>query len=165
MNSWWKNNIRLLFLVYVILLSTSIIFKPVVSSTSETTANVLGSSPTPTAKTKAVDGKITPIKSPSGATPSPVSTSSQIQTQTPTPTAVDLFGQVSSHNSPADCWMVIEGHIYNITPYFGRHPGGDGVLAKYCGADATGGFNTKDSIPAKIHSAAARLLLGGFLIQ
>ena len=73
------------------------------------------------------------------------------------PTIVDLFSQVSQHNNSGDCWMIISGHIYNITSYFGSHPGGDGELAKYCGQDATSGFVK--------HSAVAVSMLQQFLIQ
>lgn len=83
-----------------------------------------------------------------------------------TPTAVpDNWAQLSRHNTPDDCWIAVEGHIYDITRFFGSHPGGDRDLASSCGKDATLGFQSKDRNPAMDHSASARALLKDFLIQ
>jgi len=77
----------------------------------------------------------------------------------------DLTKQVASHASTADCWMVIQGKVYNITSYFGTHPGGDELLQKYCGKDGTAAFNTKDEAEAEPHSAAATKILERYLVQ
>lgn len=74
-----------------------------------------------------------------------------------------LSDDLALHNNPGDCWIYIEGHIYDITTYFGSHPGGDAIMAKYCGSDATSAFNSKEKgIP---HSGSARAMLANFLIQ
>jgi len=77
----------------------------------------------------------------------------------------DLFIQVSAHNKISDCWMVINGHIYDITNFFGQHPEGDQIMLKYCGKDGSTGFNTKDSLVAKAHSTIAQTLLKQYLIR
>ncbi len=46
------------------------------------------------------------------------------------------------HNNPKDCWLLIDGKIYDVTNYINLHPGGK-VMAKFCGQDATEAFNTK----------------------
>lgn len=83
----------------------------------------------------------------------------------PTPKTLSLEEQLPAHNSQSDCWIKINGRIYAISSYFGKHPGGNSTLSKYCGSDASFGFNTKDSIPAKLHSAAAQLILQRYLLQ
>lgn len=83
---------------------------------------------------------------------------------TPTVTK-DLFSELGQHNTQGDCWIAYNGHIYDISSYFGSHPGGDSLLLKYCGKDATVGFNTKDMAPGKPHSGAALNMLSQFLIQ
>jgi len=76
----------------------------------------------------------------------------------------DFFAETAKHNSSGDCWMIISGHVYDITNYFGMHPGGDRELAKFCGKDATDAFNTKDG-RGQPHSAGAQGLLIQYLIR
>lgn len=86
----------------------------------------------------------------------------------PTPSSSskkNLFDEFSRHNTPSDCWIVISGHIYDITTFFGSHPGGDPSLAKHCGTDATNAYNTKDIGPGRTHSADAQAMLSRYLIQ
>jgi cytochrome b involved in lipid metabolism len=44
--------------------------------------------------------------------------------------------EVSKHNKKKDCWIVIEGKVYDITNYVERHPGGD-IILKSAGNDGT----------------------------
>lgn len=76
----------------------------------------------------------------------------------------NLFSELSIHNTKSDCWLAVGGHIYDVTTYFGSHPGGDDVILKYCGTDATGPFQSKDGIGVN-HSASAYDLLRQYLIQ
>lgn len=85
---------------------------------------------------------------------------------TPTSAPVrNVFSELKSHSVKNDCWISYRGHIYDITLVFGTHPGGDGVMLKYCGNDATSGFDTKDKSPAAAHSVSAINLLQQYLIQ
>jgi cytochrome b involved in lipid metabolism len=89
------------------------------------------------------------------------------QTVSLSPTQVpqkNLLTELSSHNTKSDCWLVVSGHVYDVTTYFGSHPGGDGPIQKYCGTDATVAFQSKDGIGAN-HSATAYDLLRQYLIQ
>lgn len=86
------------------------------------------------------------------------------ETQTPTP-KVDIFSELSKHNIQSDCWISYQGHIYNITSFFGNHPGGDTIMVKYCGGDMTNGFDTKEKNPGSLHSATAQGMLSQYLIQ
>lgn len=49
------------------------------------------------------------------------------------------LAQVSTHASATDCWSVIDGNVYNLTSFVGKHPGGDDIL-KICGKDGTSLF-------------------------
>lgn len=93
---------------------------------------------------------------------SPTSTSSStvptLGAVTPASTE-NLSIQLQIHNSKGDCWMMYEGYIYNITSFFGSHPGGDAIMLPYCGKDATTAFN---GVP---HSDNAKSLLQQYLIQ
>eukprot|EP00483_Globobulimina_turgida_P002828 UN02833 len=44
--------------------------------------------------------------------------------------------QVSKHNKVEDCWIVLNGNIFDITEYIPYHPGGDDIL-KAKGKDGT----------------------------
>lgn len=44
------------------------------------------------------------------------------------------------HNKPNDCWVSINGHVYDVTDFIDLHPGGADKLLKFAGKDATKGF-------------------------
>ncbi|XP_021370917.1 fatty acid desaturase 2-like [Mizuhopecten yessoensis] len=50
------------------------------------------------------------------------------------------WSEVREHNKRNDKWLVIEGQVYNITNWAGRHPGGSRVISHYAGQDATEAF-------------------------
>lgn len=80
-------------------------------------------------------------------------------TQPQVTTPSNLTSQVPSHTSQSDCWVIYSGGVYNITGYFGHHPGKDLVLAQACGKDITAVFN---AVP---HSSKAKQVLETFRIQ
>jgi cytochrome b involved in lipid metabolism len=41
------------------------------------------------------------------------------------------------HNKKEDAWTVINGKVYNITPYLPYHPGGEKELMRVAGRDGT----------------------------
>ena len=49
---------------------------------------------------------------------------------------------VAQHDAESDCWMIIEGKVYDVTDYIQLHPGGDEILLG-CGRDATVLFTTR----------------------
>lgn len=50
--------------------------------------------------------------------------------------------EVAQHNTPEDCWAVVDGDVADVTSFFGAHPGGDDKLAQACGKDATALFQS-----------------------
>jgi len=69
---------------------------------------------------------------------------------------------VAKHASKADCWMVIEGKVYDVTAYLSDHPAPPAMLTDYCGKDATQGWQTKGN-KKKGHSRKASVLLKSYL--
>ena len=52
---------------------------------------------------------------------------------------------IATHNNATDCWLAIEGRVYDVTKYVTAdlHPGGTEKVVSSCGTDATVAFNTK----------------------
>lgn len=71
---------------------------------------------------------------------------------------VYTLAQVSEHNSPKDCWLVIGGKVYDVTKFLEDHPGGDEVLLSATGKDATDDFEDVG------HSTSARAMMDEFLV-
>lgn len=45
--------------------------------------------------------------------------------------------EVSQHNRSHDCWIIVQGKVYDVTKWLNKHPGGRRVLRHYAGEDAT----------------------------
>ncbi|XP_021910387.1 cytochrome b5 [Carica papaya] len=76
----------------------------------------------------------------------------------PTLTKLYTLQEASSHNTKDDCWVVIDGKIYDVTTYLDEHPGGDDVVLAVTGKDATDEFEDAG------HSKTARELMENFFI-
>ncbi|NTU46479.1 cytochrome b5 domain-containing protein [Candidatus Roizmanbacteria bacterium] len=68
---------------------------------------------------------------------------------------------VAEHNTQTDCWFIVNGKVYNMTPFIASHPGGEQAIISFCGKDATQAYNTKKGVG---HSARATQMLGNFLV-
>lgn len=73
------------------------------------------------------------------------------------------LNDVAQHNLESDCWMVIDGKVYDVTNWILLHPGADAIL-EGCGKDATELFETRPMGSGTPHSADARALLGDYFI-
>ncbi|CAL9040487.1 unnamed protein product [Musa banksii] len=71
---------------------------------------------------------------------------------------VYTLAEVSAHNSANDCWLVIDGKVYDVTKFLDDHPGGDEVLVSSTGKDATDDFEDVG------HSTAARAMLDEYYV-
>lgn len=47
--------------------------------------------------------------------------------------------EVACHTAAEDCWLIVDGKVYDVSGYVGEHPGGDAIL-KNAGKDSTKGF-------------------------
>ncbi|AQK62784.1 Cytochrome b5 [Zea mays] len=52
----------------------------------------------------------------------------------PTLTKLYSMKEAALHNTPDDCWVVVDGKIYDVTKYLEDHPGGADVLLEATGA-------------------------------
>ncbi|ELR13958.1 cytochrome b5, putative [Acanthamoeba castellanii str. Neff] len=65
--------------------------------------------------------------------------------------------EVAKHDTVNDCWMIINGKVYDVTPFVDEHPGGD-ILMDGAGKDASDMFDDVG------HSGAAIEYLKDFYI-
>ncbi len=67
------------------------------------------------------------------------------------------------HNKPADCWLAIQGAVYDVTKYVPQHHKFDFDIAPYCGTDATAFWDKKPE-SGDSHSRKAEMLLRKYKI-
>ncbi|KAF9894437.1 hypothetical protein FE257_007940 [Aspergillus nanangensis] len=48
---------------------------------------------------------------------------------------------VAQHNSRESCWVIVHGKAYDVTEFLPEHPGGQKIILKYAGKDATEEFD------------------------
>lgn len=70
--------------------------------------------------------------------------------------------EIAAHNTEQDCWMVIEGKVYDLTDYLPKHPTPAAILIPWCGGEATEGMRTKGY--GRDHSPAAWEMLDAYQI-
>ena len=70
--------------------------------------------------------------------------------------------ELASHKTAGDCWMAIEGKVYNFTSYIPNHPAPPSVITEWCGKEATEAFNTKGY--GRPHSPSAKAMLPEYLV-
>ncbi|POR33889.1 Uncharacterized protein TPAR_05921 [Tolypocladium paradoxum] len=49
--------------------------------------------------------------------------------------------QVAQHNHAKSCWVIVHGKAYDVTEFLPEHPGGQKIILKYAGRDATEEFD------------------------
>ncbi|CAH2067158.1 unnamed protein product, partial [Iphiclides podalirius] len=78
-----------------------------------------------------------------------------------TPEAKDrilTLAEVSQHDTPQDCWVVIYDRVYDISTFLDEHPGGADIMLEYAGRDASTAFRSSG------HSKMAAKALERFLV-
>lgn len=52
------------------------------------------------------------------------------------------WDELSTHNSKEDCWVAMDGKVYDVTSWIPKHPGGSDVLVLAAGRDVTNLFES-----------------------
>ena len=89
----------------------------------------------------------------------------EIEVESTTEVKSYTIEQVAEHDNKDNCWLAIEGNVYDVTPYIssGFHPGKAAILLG-CGKDATVLFNTRPMGSGTAHSERARSFLPKYLV-
>ncbi|KAH7160232.1 FMN-dependent dehydrogenase-domain-containing protein [Dactylonectria estremocensis] len=45
--------------------------------------------------------------------------------------------EVAEHNNAKSCWVIVHGKAYDVTEFLPEHPGGQKIILRYAGKDAT----------------------------
>lgn len=67
------------------------------------------------------------------------------------------LSEVAKHRSETDCWMAIDGSVYDVSNFSTEHPGGQMDLLSGCGIDATELYTTGKA--GRHHERATAILL------
>ncbi|HQS58314.1 MAG TPA: cytochrome b5-like heme/steroid binding domain-containing protein [Gallionellaceae bacterium] len=67
------------------------------------------------------------------------------------------LADVATHNHQHDCWMAIEGQVYDLTGYVPAHPAAPEIILAWCGKEASQAWQTKTR--GRPHSPYAQNLL------
>lgn len=53
------------------------------------------------------------------------------------------LADISQHGSETSCWTIINGGVYDLSDWIGKHPGGKRAILSICGKDGSGAFNAQ----------------------
>lgn len=70
--------------------------------------------------------------------------------------------ELARHGSAGDCWLAVDGGVYDVSAYVPSHPAPPRVLTDWCGKEATEAFLTKGV--GRPHGEEARALLETFRV-
>ncbi|MDZ7663320.1 cytochrome b5-like heme/steroid binding domain-containing protein [Thiohalophilus sp.] len=67
------------------------------------------------------------------------------------------LAELAGHDQADDCWMAIDGVVYDFSAYLPQHPAAPAVMLAWCGKEASQAFHTKTK--GRPHSNYASQLL------
>ena len=71
-------------------------------------------------------------------------TATPTQSATPSQSAAGYtLAEVAKRNTQAECWVAIDGGVYDLTDWIREHPGGSGAIRSLCGTDGTDQFTSQ----------------------
>jgi hypothetical protein len=74
--------------------------------------------------------------------------------------AVFSAEDVAQHATAEDCWTIVDGNVYDVTPFVSRHPGGLAAISQICGVDGTELFSGKHGSDSAPNSQLESLKIG-----
>jgi cytochrome b involved in lipid metabolism len=53
------------------------------------------------------------------------------------------LAELARHATPNDCWMAIDGQVYDVTAYLPDHPSPPELVLPWCGKESSEAYQTK----------------------
>ena len=69
---------------------------------------------------------------------------------------------LADHAQAGDCWLAIDGEVYDVSAYVERHPAEPEVLLAWCGREASEAYHTK--LRGRDHSERADAMLPNYRV-
>ena len=70
------------------------------------------------------------------------------------------LADISTHNSKDSCWSTIEGKVYDLTSFIGKHPGGADAILAICGKDGSELFDGQHGMDPRVKGLLPNFYLG-----
>lgn len=83
-----------------------------------------------------------------------------VEPEAPASTVALTAEEVALRNTIEECWVIIDGNVYDLTSFASAHPGGQSRIENICGTDATSAFQGQHAGAPAPASALEPLLLG-----
>ena len=97
----------------------------------------------------------------SSASPTSTATATPTQSASPTQSAAGYtMAEVAKRNTQTECWVAIDGGVYDLTDWIRQHPGGSGSIRALCGTDGTDQFISQHGGESRPSSTLDRYYLG-----
>ncbi|WKZ28603.1 MAG: cytochrome b5-like heme/steroid binding domain-containing protein [Patescibacteria group bacterium] len=78
----------------------------------------------------------------------------------PTGAKTYTMAEVAAHAGAASCWSAINGSVYDLTSWIGKHPGGESAILSLCGRDGSATFNNQHGGSALQENRLASFKIG-----
>jgi cytochrome b involved in lipid metabolism len=113
-------------------------------------------------ETKGEDGDSTDgvVAVPKNTTTETASASQTPSTEPVAPSPVYTMQTVTLHGNATSCWTAINGKVYDLTSFVGKHPGGERKILSLCGIDGTKKFMGQHGGDTKPEKVLASFFLG-----
>jgi hypothetical protein len=72
------------------------------------------------------------------------------------------LAEVARHATAADCWMAIDGGVYDFSAYLPLHPSAPELIEPWCGREASEAYRTKTR--GRPHSQRATALMADYRV-
>ncbi len=75
---------------------------------------------------------------------------------------------LKKHSTKDDCWVIVDGKVYDVTKIIPVHKGGEMAITNWCGKDASEAFNKrsgKGSHPSSAMEILTKTLMGLFEVK
>jgi len=73
------------------------------------------------------------------------------------------LAQVKTHATVSSCWSAVNGKVYDLTSWIGKHPGGEAAIKSICGIDGSAAFTVQHGGQSRPVSELSGFLIGNLV--